>query len=64
VMQFELPGDFLGGIDKAKLYLDRASQPRSAASSTPSFMVRRAACGAGCAGRLRHGCLQRSRRSR
>ena len=22
VMQFELPGDFLGGIDKAKLYLD------------------------------------------
>ena len=49
-MQFELPGDFLGGIDKAKLYLDRASQPRSAASSTPSFMVRRAACGAGCAG--------------
>ena len=63
-MQFELPGDFLGGIDKAKLYLDPSLSTAQRRELDSIFMVRRAACGAGCAGRLRHGCPRRSRRSR
>ena len=46
VMHFELPGDFMSGIDKAKLYFDRASPRCSGPDSTRSSTARRAACGA------------------
>ena len=36
VMHFELPGDFLGGIDKAKLYLDPSVSDASSGFSSPS----------------------------
>jgi hypothetical protein len=49
VMHFELPGDFLGGIDKAKLYLDPSLSTRSAASWIRSFTATRAVSGAECA---------------
>src|SRR5437588_4264762 len=49
VMHFELPGDFISGIDKAKLYFDPRCPTRSDHSSTPSSTANRAAYGAACA---------------
>jgi len=40
VLLAELPGDFLGGIDKAKLYLDSSRLTFSVRNSTPSSMAR------------------------
>lgn len=53
VLHAELPGDFMGGMDKAILYLDEASSPEQRAELEAIFQGKRGGVWEGVAGMIR-----------